>query len=65
MTTEELADAIAHDLVEAPEEGGFFALAFGKVAIAREAARRCLDLGGTREDAIAAASEAIADFDRK
>lgn len=57
---ERLADDIASDLT--PDAGGgYFARAFGPHAIARAAALRALEAGGTVDDARAAAAEALAD----
>jgi hypothetical protein len=64
VTPEELADSIAHDLVSPPEDDdGPFVRAeiWRRLAVAKRAAHLCFACGGTREDAIAAASEALRD----
>lgn len=63
QTHRALADEIAHDLVEAPDDGitgVLYALAL--VDAARDAALACLTNGGTVDDARQAAAERLADL---
>lgn len=57
---EKLADDVAHDVVNPPED--FDEPDLASLALARSAAWHALEAGGTVDDARAAAAEAIADL---
>jgi hypothetical protein len=61
MTNAELADAVAHDFVAAPDDEDAVA-AFNNIYELAAAALAALDAGGTVDDARQAAAERLADL---